>query len=130
MAGTDGRRGRRELWLREEWEEARGRFVAEMTALGMAPAEAEAAAARKLEVARKRVEWGRERLAAFAEMQERADQAFMKQMEAHPDVDWDDDDAPQLPDPPEEAVAQAIYAELMAAINEDRWPRHLHDSGI
>jgi hypothetical protein len=130
MAGKDGRRRRRELLLDGEWEEARRLLAAEMAALGVAPAEAEAAAARKLELARRRIEWGRERLAAFMEMQERAGEAYMKQIEAHPDVDWEADDAPQLPDPPEEAAAQAIYAELMAAINEDRWPRHLHDSGL
>lgn len=130
MRRNAGRGRRRGLWLAGEWEEARRRLAAEMVGLGMAPAEAEAAADRKVALARKRVEWGRERLDAFFEMQERAGEAYMKQIEAHPDVDWEADDAPDLPEPPEEAVAQAIYAEVMAAINEDRWPRHLHSRDV
>jgi hypothetical protein len=116
--------------LAEDWEEVRRRLAAEMVDLGIAPAEAEAEAAKKVELARKRLEWGRERLAAFFEMQERAGEAYDKQIDEHPDVDWDSEDAPDLPEPPEEAVAQAIYAEVMAAINEDRWPRHLHSRDV
>lgn len=112
--------------LAVDWEEDRRRLVAEMMALGAGPEEAEAEAARKVELARMRLEWGRERLAAFFEMQERAGEAYERQMDEHPDVDWSSDDAPDLPEPPEEAVAQAIYAEVIAAIREDRWPRHLH----
>ena len=116
--------------LADDGEETRRRLTAEMVALGMAPAVAVAVAARKVELARKRLEWGRERLAAFVEMQERAGEAYDRQVEAYPDVDWDSEDAPDLPEPPEEAVAQAIYAEVMAAINEDRWPRHLHSRDV
>lgn len=121
---------RRRLLLAEEWQEVRGRLAAEMVELGMAPAEAEAAAERKVALARKRIEWGRERLDAFVEMQDRAGEAYERQMDEHPDVDWESDDVPDLPEPPEEAVAQAIYAELMAAIYEDRWPRHLHSRDV
>jgi hypothetical protein len=110
----------------EDWEEARRRHAAEMVELGAEPGEAEAEAAKKVELARKRLEWGRERLAAFFEMQERAGQAYDRQMDEYPDVDWESADAPDLPEPPEQAVAQAIYAEVMAAVKEDRWPRHLH----
>ena len=127
MAG--GGRRRRSLSA-EDWEESRLWLVAEMVGLGMAPAEAEAAAARKLELARLRLEWGRERLDAFVEMQERAGEVYDRQIDEHPDVDWESEDAPDLPEPPEQAVAQAIYAELMAAILEDRWPRHLHSRDV
>jgi hypothetical protein len=109
-----------------EWDETRRQLVAEMIALGAEPAQAEADARKKVERARLRFEWARERLDAFFEMQERAGEVYDRQIDEHPDVDWEADDAPQLPEPPEEAVAQAIYAELMAALNEDRWPRHLH----
>ena len=47
-------------------------------------------------------------------------------MDAHPEIDWESEDAPDVPEPPEEALAEAIYAEVMAAVKEDRWPRHLH----
>jgi cytosine/adenosine deaminase-related metal-dependent hydrolase len=125
-----GRRRRRNLLTAEDWEETKRHYVAEMIALGAEAAEAEADAARKVELARRRLEWGRERLAAFFAMQDRAGEAYDKQIDEHPDVDWESEDAPQLPDPPEEAIAQAIYAEVMAAIREDRWPRHLHDRNV
>jgi hypothetical protein len=109
-----------------DWEECRRGLVEEMIELGVAPEEAEAEAAKRVGRIRLRIEWARERLDAFFDMQDRAGEAYMRQIEAHPDVDWEDEDAPVLPEPPEEAVAQAIYAEVMAAVNEDRWPRHLH----
>jgi hypothetical protein len=97
-----------------------------MVGLGIEPGEAEAEAAKKVERARLRYEWASERLDAFFDLQDKAGEAYMRQIEAHPDVDWEDEDAPDLPDPPEQAAAQAVYAEVMAALNEDRWPRHLH----
>jgi hypothetical protein len=110
----------------ERWKAAEREIAGDLLKLGMPRAEAEAAAAQKVEMARRRFIWARERLDAFFDMQERAGEAYMRQIEAHPDVDWESDDAPRLPEPPEEAAAQAIYAEVMAALNEDRWPRHLH----
>lgn len=128
--GRKGGRRRTNVLTAEDWEETRRHYVAEMVALGTAPAEAEAAAERKVALARKRLEWGRERLAAFVEMQDRAGEVYDRQIDEYPDVDWDSEDAPDLPEPPEEAVAQAIYAELMAALYEDRWPRHLHSRDV
>ncbi|HEX8513446.1 MAG TPA: hypothetical protein VF688_10115 [Allosphingosinicella sp.] len=109
-----------------DWGEVRERMAAEMVELGIEPAEAEAEAAKKVERARLRYEWARERLDAFFALQEQAGEAYERQMDEYPDVDWEDEDAPELPDPPEQAAAQAVYAEVMAAIDEDRWPRHLH----
>jgi hypothetical protein len=109
-----------------DWGELRERVAAEMVGLGIAPAEAGAEAAKKVERARLRFEWASERLDAFFELQDKAGEAYMRQIEAHPDVDWEDEDAPELPEPPEAAAAQAVYAEVMAALDEDRWPRHLH----
>jgi hypothetical protein len=127
MGREAGRRQRRGSVLTGgEWEEARRRLVAEMVELGMKPGQAEAEAGKKVERARLRIEWARERFDAFFEMQDRAGEAYRRQIEAHPDVDWEAEDAPVLPEPPEEAAAQAIYEEVMAALNEDRWPRHLH----
>ena len=126
MAGSGRRRRPRGLLAAAEWEEARLRLVAEMVGLGLDRGEAEAAAGRKVELARLRIEWARDRLDAFFELQEQAGEAYKRRIEAHPDVDWESEDAPHLPDPPEEAVAEAIYAEVMAAIHQDRWPRHLH----
>ena len=121
MAGE--RRRKRRGMTAQDWRAWRR---GEEAALGMPAAEAKAEAARREERVRLRIAWGLERLDAFFEMQERAGEAYERQIEAHPGVDWDSPDAPELPEPPEEAIAQAIYAEVMAAINEDRWPRHLH----
>jgi hypothetical protein len=110
----------------ELWDECRRGLVAEMVELGLERETAEAEAEVRVERIRMRIEWARERFNAFLEMQDKAGEAYVRQIEAHPDVDWEAEDAPVLPEPPEEAVAQAIYAEVMAAVNHDRWPRHLH----
>ncbi len=124
------RQRRRALLTAADWEEIRRQHVAEMIALGTGPGEAEAQAARKVELARRRIEWARERFDLFLEMQDRAGEVYDRQIDEHPDVDWGSDDVPDLPEPPEEAIAQAIYAEVMAAVKEDRWPRHLHSRDI
>lgn len=127
MAGRGGsKRGRRPIRTAADWQEARARLAAEMVELGIEPGEAEAEAGKKVERARLRFEWASERLDAFFALQDEAGEAYMRQIEAHPEIDWEDEDAPELPEPPEEAAAQAVYAEVMAALNEDRWPRHLH----
>lgn len=128
MAGRAGPKrgsGRRKMGA-ADWREVGRRLAAEMVELGIEPGEAEAEAAKKVERARLRYEWASERLDTFFALQEQAGEAYMRQIDEHPDVDWEDEDAPELPEPPEEAAAQAVYAEVMAAINEDRWPRHLH----
>lgn len=127
MAGRGGSgRRRRAALTAADWKEIRGRLAAEMVALGIEPAEADCEAAKKVERARLRFEWARERLDAFAALQNKADEAYMRQIEAHPEIDWEDEDSPDLPEPPEEAAAQAVYSEVRAALDEDRWPRHLH----
>jgi hypothetical protein len=127
MAGRGGpKRGLRRRTRRVDWREVGRRIAAEMVELGIDPGEAEAESAKRVERARLRYEWAIERLDAFFDLQEKAGEAYMRQMDEHPEIDWEDEDAPELPEPPEEAAAQAVYAEVMAALNEDRWPRHLH----
>jgi hypothetical protein len=110
----------------QHWAECRQGLVAEMVELGLPAAEAEAEAAKRAERIRMRVEWARARFDDFLEMQDKAGEAYMRQMDEHPDVDWESEDAPVLPDPPEEAIAQAIYEEVTDAIQHGRWPKHLH----
>jgi hypothetical protein len=110
-----------------DWKGFERDAEAELIALGTSEEEARVLAARKREQTRLRIEWADQRLRDFFEMQEKAGEGYMRQIEEHPEVeDWDSPDAPQLPEPPEEAVAQAIYQEVMDAIERDRWPRHLH----
>ncbi|HEY0112171.1 MAG TPA: hypothetical protein VGB59_03355 [Allosphingosinicella sp.] len=97
-----------------------------MRGLGMPEAEARAEGVKQAERTKLRLEWMRERFDAFLAMQDKAGDAYLRQMDEHPEVDWEGPDAPELPEPPEEAIAQAIYAEVMAAVHDDQWPRHLH----
>lgn len=109
-----------------DWEEVAARAKGELVAMGVPEEKAQAEAALKCERSRLRHDWFSERMEAFLAMQDRAGEAYLRYMEAHPEVDWESEDAPEMPEPPEEALAQAIYAEVIAAVNEDRWPRHLH----
>jgi hypothetical protein len=109
-----------------DWAEFAVRLKADLVEMGVPEAEADAQAALKCERTRLRHEWFRDRFEAFLDMQDRAGEAYLQYMDARPEIDWDSEDAPEVPEPPEEAIAQAIYAEVMAAVEEDRWPRHLH----
>jgi hypothetical protein len=109
-----------------DWEAWTREALAGLLAEGTPPGEARVEARRMCERMKIRHAWFRERFNAFLEMQERAGEAVLDYMDARPEIDWDDEDAPEVPEPPEQAIAQAIYAEVMAAVKEDRWPRHLH----
>jgi hypothetical protein len=101
-----------------------------LVGMGVPEAEARAQAARKCERTRLRHDWFSERMEAFLALQDRAGEACLRYMDAHPEVDWESEDAPEMPEPPEEAEAQAIYAEVIAAVQEARWPRHLHSGKV
>jgi hypothetical protein len=109
-----------------DWEGFRRDVAARLVSLGCPAAEAEAEAALSEERMKLRMEWLRERLDRFLEAQDAAGEAYCRMMDEHPDVDWEDPDAPELPEPPEQAVADSIYVEIAAARDHDRWPRHLH----
>jgi hypothetical protein len=109
-----------------DWEAWTKEVQAGLAAEGVPEAEAKAEARRKCERMKLRHAWFRERFEAFLDMQDRAGEAVLQYMDAHPEIDWESEDAPEVPDPPEEAIAQAIYAEVMDAVKDDRWPRHLH----
>jgi leucyl aminopeptidase (aminopeptidase T) len=102
--------------------------VAALLAGTAAPAESEAengkARARKLA----RMAWGLERLDDMKRAQAALDAAWMKLLE--PYDDWDEEELPDIPDPPEEAAFQLIWEEVMQAIDHDRWPAHLHFTGV
>lgn len=109
-----------------DWEAFTADMKQGLMKMGVPEADAQAQAARKCERTRLGHDWFAERMEAFLTLQDRAGEAYLRYMEAHPEVDWDSDDAPEVPEPPEEAAAQAIYAEVIAAVQEARWPRHLH----
>lgn len=109
-----------------DWAAFRALVAGEMRGIGV-PAEQAEAEARLIEGRRRlRLAWARERFREFLTLQDAAGEAYCRDIEAHPDVDWDSDDAPDLPPPAEEVLAQAVYDEVRAALDRDRWPRHLH----
>lgn len=69
--------------------------------------------------------WARQAIAAYKAAQERVEEAWTRIFDALPD-DIDDEAVDHLPDPPEQAEADALWAEIAAVIDHDRWPRHLH----
>ena len=109
-----------------DWGESRRAWAAEMVGLGLTKEEAEAEAARKSSGRGCGSNGRASGSTPFSTCRTRPARPTCSRSRTHPDVDWESEDAPELPEPPEEAVAQAIYAEVMAALNEDRWPRHLH----
>lgn len=68
--------------------------------------------------------WARRRLADMKRAQKALNAAWTKLVE--PYRDWDDEDLPEIPEPPEEAVFQAIWEEVTQAAWHDRWPAHLY----
>lgn len=109
-----------------DWRAFTAEVKEDLVRMGVPEAEAQAQAVLKCERTRLRHDWFAERMEAFLELQDRAGEAYLRFMDDHPEVDWDSEDAPEVPEPPEEAQAQAVYAEVMAAVYEARFPRHLH----
>jgi hypothetical protein len=103
-------------------------MMARLLAGTAAPADGEAedrkARARRLA----RTAWGLNRLDDMKRAQKALDAAWMKLLE--PYDDWDDEELPDIPDPPEEAAFQLIWAEVMQAVEFDRWPAHLHFTAV
>ena len=85
-----------------------------------AAAEQEQAAAR---MAARRA-WAEQAIEAFFAAQERVHEAWTRIFRELPD--FDDEALEQLPDPPEQAEADALWAEIEAVREHDRWPRHLY----
>ena len=71
-----------------------------------------------------RMAWSLNRIDDMKRAQQALTDAWMKLLE--PYDGWDEEDLPDIPDPPEEAAFQLIWAEVMEAVHEDRWPAHLH----
>lgn len=109
-----------------DWEDFTFKVKDGLIGLGMDEETAQAEAELKCRRTRMRHDWFSERMEAYCAMQDRAGEAGLRHMAAHPEIDWESGDSPKVPEPPEWALAQAIYAEVLAAVDEDCWPRHLH----
>lgn len=74
--------------------------------------------------AARRMVWARRTLDAWWDAQKALEAAWNRQLE--PYDDWDEEDIPELPDPPEQAVVDRLWQEMDDVCRRDRWPRHLH----
>jgi hypothetical protein len=74
-----------------------------------------------------RLAWLRETFAAMIAAQERVGEAWDRIFDALPD-DLDDEEleAMNLPDPPEQAEVDALYEQIEAARERDVWPESLY----
>ena len=81
--------------------------------------------ARAADRAAARVAWVHEVRAAWKAAQRRVDDAWDRIFDALPE-DLDDEALEAIPEPPEQAELDAIYAEIRAVCDHDRWPRELY----
>lgn len=73
--------------------------------------------------------WAKQIVAALEAAQKEADAAWMQTVADQPE-DMDDEEADQLPPPPEQARLDAIRVQIDAVLKHDRWPRKLYWSGV
>ena len=71
-----------------------------------------------------RLVWTRRTLDALRDAREALDAAWHRQLE--PYEDWDEEDIPELPDPPEQELIDRLLKEIDDVCKRDRWPRRLH----
>jgi hypothetical protein len=74
-----------------------------------------------------RLAWLRETFAAMLAAQDRVGEAWAGIFDTLPD-DLDDEEleAMNLPDPPEQAEVDALYKQIEAARDKGRWPKELY----
>lgn len=105
-------------------EEHRSRTVAALLAGTAAPADP-AAEQRDIELrVAARLVWTRRTLDAWYDAQKALEAAWNRQLE--PYDDWNEEDIPELPDPPEQALVDRLWQEIDDVRRVGRWPRHLH----
>jgi hypothetical protein len=71
-----------------------------------------------------RCAWARQIVADFKAAQARADAAWDRLIDEHPEEP--DDDGQDEIHPPEQAEVDAILAQITAACDHDRWPKELY----
>lgn len=103
----------------------RRRVIARLMAGAAAPVEGEAEDARARERQLARMAWAMGRIDDLKRAQKAADAAWMKLVAPYDDFD-EDEELPELDPPPEQAAVDAIFAEIKAVTEHDRWPAHLH----
>lgn len=115
---------------RIDWGEVLERYAGDFVSEGFPDDEARAEAERRVARMKLRMAWFHERFQAFVDAQDAVGSCYVNWQDAHPEVDPDDDDAPEPPAAAAlQAVSDALYAEIDAA-RRGRWPRHLHFSDV
>ena len=72
-----------------------------------------------------RVAWARQTIDAMFEAQKRVQEAWDRIFDELPD-DLSEEELEKIPEPPEQAVVDALYEQIAAVRDHDRWPKHLH----
>lgn len=91
-----------------------------LTTLLTTAADTAAEDARALERKLIRATWVHHRMADLRAAQKRADEAWYRLIDEHPDEDE------ELPPPPEQAELDAIWQEVWDVADNDRWPKKLY----
>lgn len=74
-----------------------------------------------------RIAWAERRIADLKAAQQRVQDAWDRIFDALPDdIDDAELEAMDIPEPEEQAEVDAIWAELHAVREHDRWPKHLY----
>ena len=87
--------------------------------------------ARALERVAARILWFRGAIDRLQSAQQRVQDAWDRIFDALPDdIDDEELEAMDIPDPPEQAELDAIHAEIDAVREKDLWPRELYWGGL
>jgi hypothetical protein len=110
-----------------DWAKYRAERIAEMIELGFS----DEAAAREARLAeerfRARFAWGVALMDRWREATEAVDAAWARRFEEHPELQsWTDEALDALPDPPEQAALDSVYAEVEGFMEHGRLPRAVH----
>jgi hypothetical protein len=102
--------------------------VARLLAGTAAPTDGAAEDRRVRERQLARMAWSLNRIDALKRANEALFAAWDKLIE--PYADWDEENIPDIPDPPEQAEVERILGEINDVIDHDRWPAHLHFKAV
>lgn len=72
-----------------------------------------------------RLVWAEATLAQWLAAHKRVQAAWDRIFDSLPE-DLDEEELEAIPQPPEQAELDALHAQIRAAVDQDKWPRHLY----
>ena len=113
-----------------DWDKERARFWGpardEQLSLGLGEYEAEAETALQWARLQRRLAWLRSQFDEIERLHDALGDYWGAFFDAHPELDHDDVDESELPDPPEQAELDRIHAAIARIVERDEWPRELY----